>query len=49
MSGAKELLLSSGMDDFLSKPIDKGALYRMLEKWLPAERIRHCGSDPQSP
>ena len=26
--------LSSGMDDFLSKPVDRAVLAGMLEKWL---------------
>ncbi|MBZ8143285.1 hypothetical protein CLD22_25895, partial [Rubrivivax gelatinosus] len=24
----------AGMDDFLSKPVDPGALYRLLLRWL---------------
>ncbi|MDR0272070.1 MAG: response regulator [Clostridiales bacterium] len=39
VSGAKELMLSAGMDDFLSKPIDKGTLYNVLNHWIPAEKI----------
>jgi CheY-like chemotaxis protein len=34
---AKELMLDSGMDDFLPKPVTKSALNRMLLKWLPPE------------
>jgi PAS domain S-box-containing protein len=35
--GAKEMLLSSGMNDFLSKPIIKASLNRVLREWLPPE------------
>jgi CheY-like chemotaxis protein len=35
--GAKEMLLSSGMNDFLSKPIIKSSLNRVLREWLPPE------------
>jgi signal transduction histidine kinase/response regulator of citrate/malate metabolism len=35
---ARELMLSSGMDDFLPKPITKSALNRMLLKWLPEDK-----------
>ena len=39
ISGAREFLMSSGMDDYLSKPIDKIKLYNILSKWLPAEKL----------
>jgi signal transduction histidine kinase/DNA-binding NarL/FixJ family response regulator len=35
---ARELMLASGMDDFLPKPITQNALNRMLLKWLPDEK-----------
>jgi signal transduction histidine kinase/HPt (histidine-containing phosphotransfer) domain-containing protein/ActR/RegA family two-component response regulator len=35
---AKELMLKSGMDDFLPKPVTKQALNRMLLKWLPPHK-----------
>lgn len=33
-SGAREKCISSGMDDFLSKPFSMSALHSMLNKWL---------------
>ncbi|MCL1866392.1 MAG: ATP-binding protein, partial [Oscillospiraceae bacterium] len=39
VSGARELLISSGMDDFLSKPIIKPELYRVLRTYLPKEKV----------
>jgi len=39
ISGAKELLLDAGMNDYLSKPIDVQRLYDILATWLPAEKI----------
>jgi PAS domain S-box-containing protein len=39
VSGARELFLSAGMNDFISKPIDAAELNRKLEKWLPPEKI----------
>jgi CheY-like chemotaxis protein len=35
---ARELMLQSGMDDFMPKPITKPALNRMLLKWLPEDK-----------
>jgi len=36
MAGDKEKCLSSGMDDYIAKPVDPAKLRRMLEQWLPA-------------
>jgi len=38
VSGTKEMFLSSGFNDFLSKPIDIVHLNSVLEKWLPEEK-----------
>jgi len=38
VSGTKEMFLSNGFDDFLSKPIDTIKLNSILEKWLPKEK-----------
>ncbi|GMO45648.1 MAG: hypothetical protein Ta2G_00590 [Termitinemataceae bacterium] len=46
ISGMREMFIASGMDDFVSKPIDIGLLNNVLEKWLPKEKIvRHSGND----
>jgi CheY-like chemotaxis protein/HPt (histidine-containing phosphotransfer) domain-containing protein len=39
ITGAKDFFLSTGFDDFISKPIDTRELVRVLKEWLPAERI----------
>lgn len=39
MKGVKEELLSKGMSDFLTKPIIVNDLYKILQKWLPEEKI----------
>ena len=36
--GMREMFLKNGMDDFLSKPIDRAKLYAILRKWLPTEK-----------
>jgi len=38
VSGAKEMFLANGFNDFLSKPIDTIKLNSILEKWLPEEK-----------
>jgi PAS domain S-box-containing protein len=39
VSGARELFLESGMNDYLYKPIEARELNRLLAKWLPPEII----------
>jgi CheY-like chemotaxis protein len=39
VSGARELFLEAGMNDFISKPIEAPALNTVLSKWLPAEKL----------
>jgi CheY-like chemotaxis protein/nitrogen-specific signal transduction histidine kinase len=38
VSGVKEMFLSSGLNDFLSKPIDPLKLESTLYKWIPKEK-----------
>lgn len=41
ISGAKEMYLSKGFDDYLSKPIDYKKLEKILLKYLPKEIINY--------
>jgi len=41
VSGAREVFLKSGFDDFLSKPIDTVKLNTILERWIPKEKKKH--------
>ncbi|MDR2387447.1 MAG: response regulator, partial [Deltaproteobacteria bacterium] len=38
ISGVKEMFLSKGLSDFISKPIDPLKLEEMLYKWIPREK-----------
>ncbi|MDR3248800.1 MAG: response regulator, partial [Treponema sp.] len=40
VSGMKEMFLSEGFNDYLSKPIDVSELDELLAKWLPAD-LKH--------
>ena len=39
VAGMKELFLSKGMNDFISKPIELHHLGRILKTWLPQEKL----------
>jgi signal transduction histidine kinase/HPt (histidine-containing phosphotransfer) domain-containing protein/ActR/RegA family two-component response regulator len=39
VTGAHELFIESGMNDFLPKPINADEMNRMLRRWLPPEKI----------
>ena len=39
VSGAREMYLNCGFQDYLSKPISGGNLEKMLQNWLPKELI----------
>jgi len=39
VAGAKEEFFAAGMDDWLTKPIDKALFFNLLEKWIPAEKV----------
>jgi len=43
--GTKEMLLNNGFDDFLSKPIDTGKLFAIIEKWIPKEKQKEPSSE----
>jgi signal transduction histidine kinase/DNA-binding NarL/FixJ family response regulator len=37
--GASQIFLDSGMNDYISKPIDSNELGHILKKWLPPEKL----------
>ncbi len=39
VEGTKEMFLSEGMNDFVSKPIEVRALVAKVKQWLPVEKI----------
>ncbi len=51
VDGAREALLGSQMNDYLSKPIDKRELNRVLRRWLPPAKVhdRKGESPPVAP
>lgn len=44
--GVREMYLSEGFDDYLSKPIESETLEKMIKKFLPAEKIRRVENAP---
>ncbi len=45
VSGAREIYLSEGFDDFLSKPVVPDKLENMIQKMLPAELLQESVSE----
>ncbi len=41
MEGDKELCLTAGMDDYISKPVSVKALTQALERWVPKKTVVH--------
>jgi len=39
MVGMREVFLQSGMQDFISKPIEVDALYAVIKKWVPKDKL----------
>jgi CheY-like chemotaxis protein len=48
LSGAKEMFLSNGFNDFISKPIKTQELIRVLKDWIPPEKIQERTDDGNS-
>jgi len=45
VAGTKEMFLSNGFNDFLSKPIDTARLNVILGRWLPKEKQEKLNAD----
>ncbi len=48
VSGAREMFLESGFNDFISKPIQMPLLEKILETWLPEKMIKHIERDKKT-
>ncbi|MDR2460601.1 MAG: transporter substrate-binding domain-containing protein [Deltaproteobacteria bacterium] len=49
MSGVKEMFLSHGMNDFISKPIEPLKLENMLAQYLPKSKLITVTQNPEAP
>ena len=48
MEGVKEMFIEEGMNDFVAKPIDVRALMATVRRWLPSDKIREAGAEPEA-
>lgn len=39
MKGAEDKCIAAGMDDYISKPVEKEKLQSLLEKWIPGDHV----------
>ncbi len=49
VGGTREMFLSEGMNDFVSKPIEVGALIAKVKQWLPVEKIQRIEKSERPP
>ncbi|MDR2300646.1 MAG: transporter substrate-binding domain-containing protein [Deltaproteobacteria bacterium] len=49
ITGVKEMFISHGMNDFISKPIEYGKLEASLSDWLPKEKLQFLNPEQPSP
>ncbi|MBP5329003.1 MAG: diguanylate cyclase [Spirochaetaceae bacterium] len=45
LSGVREMFLSEGLNDFMSKPIEPSRLNAVLQEWLPKDKIELRAED----
>jgi two-component system sensor histidine kinase/response regulator len=45
LKGDRERCLSAGMDDYLPKPLEPDALFRVLERWIPNGEAQKSGQE----
>ncbi|MDR1137756.1 MAG: response regulator [Synergistaceae bacterium] len=48
VAGMKEMFLENGFDDFLAKPIEIQKLYRLMDRWVPADMKETAGTLPKT-
>jgi signal transduction histidine kinase/CheY-like chemotaxis protein/HPt (histidine-containing phosphotransfer) domain-containing protein len=49
MVGDREKCIASGMDDYMSKPLNRGLLEQMLQKWLPPGAVSRSMAPAPAP